>query len=40
MNRIIAMEMEITKKFQFKLMEKTSQYWIEMLTFLWDEYIN
>lgn len=36
MNKILAMEVEITKKFKFRLMEKTSHYWIDLLTFLWD----
>ncbi len=27
-------------KFKFKLTIKSPQYWTDMLTYLWDDYIN
>ncbi len=40
MNSIIKIETDILLKFKFKLTIKSPQYWIDMLTFLWDDYIN
>ena len=40
MNSIIKVETDILIKFKFKLTVKSPQYWIDMLTFLWDDYIN
>ena len=40
MNSIIKIETDILLKFKFRLTIKSPQYWIDMLTFLWDDYIN
>lgn len=40
MGAIIKIETDILLRFKFKLSVKTPQYWADMLTFLWDDYIN
>lgn len=40
LNSIIKVETDVLIKFKFKLGVKSPQYWIDMLTFLWDDYIN
>lgn len=40
MSSIIKIETDLLLKFKFRLNVKSPQYWIDMLTFLWDDYIN
>lgn len=40
MGAIIKIENDILLRFKFRLSVKSPQYWVDMLTFLWDDYIN
>lgn len=36
---ILSLELDMLLKFNFKLMARSSTYWVDVLTMLWDEYI-
>lgn len=36
---ILSLELDMMMKFNFKLMTRSSTYWIDILTTLWDQYI-
>jgi len=40
MSLILSLELDMLLKFNFKLVVRSSTYWIDALTFLWDDYIN
>lgn len=39
MNIILSLEMDMLIKFNFKLVQRSSTYWIDTLTTFWDDYI-
>lgn len=40
MARILSLELDMLMKFSFKLVNRSTTYWIDILTLLWDSYIN
>lgn len=40
MESILALEVDMLLKFEFKLILKSISYWMDILTMLWDEYLN
>lgn len=40
MARILSLELDMLMKFSFKLVKRSTTYWIDILTLLWDSYIN
>jgi hypothetical protein len=40
MSSMIKIESDILLRFKFKLSIKSPQYWVDLLTLMWDDYIN
>lgn len=40
MTLILSLELDMMMKFNFKLITRSSTYWVDILTTLWDEYIS
>ena len=40
MSSMIKVESDLLLRFKFKLSIKSPQYWMDLLTLMWDEYIN
>jgi hypothetical protein len=40
MARVLALELDMLLKFSFRLVRRTSTYWVDILTLLWDNYIT
>jgi hypothetical protein len=37
---VLSLELDMMLKFSFKLVTRSSTYWIDVLTSLWDSYIS
>lgn len=40
MSYILTLQLDMLLKFGFKLVKRSSTYWVDILTLLWDDYIN